>query len=134
MNEDHIIEDFIGESKVNIIDLLNLIGSNDEYEGFFHIMNKGESCGQINLKINFSYGLRSLLSGNSFKHFKNTNQNNMLINEKTNIIIPNKSIVIPNKSYQFIPKQENNYESNMSSEQLWNLFNNNLVIINCLNF
>lgn len=141
-NEEHIMEDYIGESKINIMDLLNLTGSKDEYEGFFHIMKKGESCGQINLKVNFSSDLKNGLNAGEFKYFKHT-INTTSINMNNNInpntlnkddkIQPNKSVVIPStsKSYQFKPKEENytNYESNYSSEQLWNILNNNLVIL-----
>jgi len=124
-NEEHIMEDFIGESKVNILDLINLTGAKEEYEGFFHIINKGESCGQVNLKISFSSDLKNALNNNNSFRFKNTISN--MNNE--NMTQPNKSVVIPSKSYQFIPKHEENYDNNnYSSEQLWNILNNNLVI------
>jgi len=77
-------------------------------------MNKGISCGQINLKISFSNELKHALNSDAFKYFKYTASTN--INNINENVIQSRSIVIPSKSQQ-INQNNINKQSNLNVSQ-----------------
>jgi hypothetical protein len=133
-------DEYIGEIRIQLLDILNLLNENNEYVGFFHIKDKFEHVkGQAEIKIYFDDSVLNTLATNNFKASLSRNEillNSYALSNKNpldSMIILNHDSPkfkthgmpsLPTKKYEF----EDQYKD-LDYNGLWEQLNQNTVII-----